>query len=286
MPELPEVETIRQDLREVILGKMIAHVDVRRESMVRGDAVEFAAYLAGNEIIEIDRIGKLLIFQLKKGEQVMLGHLKMTGQLIYKSPESLIAGGHTEPPVDIDLPNKFSYIIFTFADGTKLFFNDMRTFGYMSLEDQYTLESIKKKYGIEPGTKAFTLDAWKNVFKNRKTSVKAVLLNQALISGIGNIYADEICFHANVLPSKQVSKLGKKEIEQLFYSTKHIILLAVKERGTTFNHYRDPKGRKGNFVSFLNVYGRGGEQCNVCRTALTKEKIAGRGTVYCSCCQM
>lgn len=286
MPELPEVETIRQDLREVILDKEIAGIEVRRDSMVRGDVKEFTHHLTGNAVTEIDRIGKLLIFKLNRGDKIMLGHLKMTGQLIYQSPESLIAGGHTEPPVDVELPNKFSYIIFTFADKTKLFFNDMRTFGYMSLEDRASVEKITSGYGIEPGTSAFTLEAWNKVFQNRKAPVKAVLLNQALISGIGNIYADEICFYAKIRPDRRVNELSKKEIAQLYRATKHIIALAVKERGTTFNHYRDPKGRKGNFLSFLQVYGRGEEACHTCGNKLKKEKIAGRGTVYCEHCQV
>ncbi len=285
MPELPEVETIRQDLREVILEKEITTVDVRRESMVRGDVTDFVNHLVGNRVKEIDRVGKLLIFRLAAGDQVLLGHLKMTGQLIYKTPDALIAGGHTEPPVDVELPNRYSYIIFDFADGTRLFFNDMRTFGYMSLEYSEAVSKITSGYGIEPGTSAFTLPAWRAIFINRKTTVKAILLNQTLISGIGNIYADEICFDAKIRPDRRAHDLSGDDVEQLFRSTQEIIALAVKERGTTFNHYRDPKGRKGNFLNFLKVYGNGGKPCTVCGTELIKSKVAGRGTVHCPSCQ-
>lgn len=285
MPELPEVETIRQDLREVILNKEITTVDVRRDSMVRGDVTDFVNHLVGNKITEIDRVGKLLIFRLASGDKILLGHLKMTGQLIYKSAEALIAGGHTEPPVDVELPNRYSYIIFDFVDGTRLFFNDMRTFGYMALESEEAVLKITSGYGIEPGTSAFTLPAWRAIFINRKAPVKAILLNQARISGIGNIYADEICFAARIRPDRRTSELSDAEVENLYWSTQEIIILAVKERGTTFNHYRDPNGRKGNFLAFLKVYGNGGKPCSVCETELVKSKVAGRGTVHCPNCQ-
>ncbi len=284
MPELPEVETIRQDLRQKILHIPIHEVEVRRVSMVQGRVGHFQKELQGNSIIEIDRIGKLILFQLKNGGYVAV-HLKMTGQLLYRFDDKLIAGGHTFPPVHAELPNKHSHIIITFKNASTLFFNDMRLFGYMRFITDEEREEIGKRYGPEPLDKEFTADYLSSVLKKRNISVKAVLLNQELIAGIGNIYADETCFVAGVRPGRRAKSITKAETKKLVEAARKVIRLAIKQRGTTFNDYRDPEGRKGNFVKFLKVYGRGGEPCAVCGTALTRTVVAGRGTVFCKSCQ-
>jgi len=285
MPELPEVETIRNDLREHVIDLPITDVEVRRDSMVRGDTTAFISVLRNNRICVIDRVGKLIICKLGDTDRYLLIHLKMTGQLIYVREGELIAGGHTEPPIEEQMPNRFSYVIVSFADGSTLYFNDMRTFGYMDIVDGSEKYRIVKQFGIEPLTEQFTFDAFRTLFHDRKTSVKALLLNQRHIAGIGNIYADEICFAAGIRPDRKSESLTEVELEMLYRKTDEIIARAVEERGTTFNSYRDPKGRKGNFLKHLKVYGRAGSLCITCGTALTRTKIAGRGTVYCSRCQ-
>ncbi len=284
MPELPEVETIRQDLRKKILHIPIDKVEVRRASMVKGDVLHFQNTLQGNEISEIARVGKLLLFELKHGGHVAV-HLKMTGQLLYRFGGKLIAGGHTFPPVHAELPNKHSHVIITFHNGSVLFFNDMRLFGYMDIVSDEARERVYKGYGPEPLDKEFTPAYLFSILKKRSISVKGVLLNQTLIAGIGNIYADETCFLAGVRPGRKASSVTKKESERLVASAKKIMAKAIKERGTTFNDYRDPEGRKGNFVQFLKVYGRGGKPCTACGKVLIKTVVAGRGTVYCKTCQ-
>jgi len=285
MPELPEVETIRRDLQEYILGVEIAKVVVRLARLVRGNEKSFIKNLQYRNIVKIDRIGKLLMFILDNGK-VLLVHLKMTGQLIYQKNKNTIAGGHSYGSDTNIYPNKYTYITITFVDGSELYFNDMRTFGYMELVDKNNLEQITSRYGIEPLRVDFTFDNFKRVLHNRKTTIKAVLLNQQLIAGIGNIYADEICFAAGVLPDRSVVTLTKDEINLLFQESKKILKKAIKYRGTTFSDYVDSKGRSGGFSKHLQVFGRQGLVCYKCKKSeIQKTKVAGRGTHFCSICQ-
>ncbi len=285
MPELPEVETIRRDLQECILGVDIAKVVVRLPRLVRGNKNNFIKNLQHSNIVKIDRIGKLLMFFLDN-EKVLLVHLKMTGQLIYQKNKNTIAGGHSYGSDTNIYPNKYTYIIITFIDDSELYFNDMRTFGYMELIDKNNLEKVTSRYGIEPLRDNFTLDNFKKVLHNRKTTIKAVLLNQQLIAGIGNIYADEICFAAGVLPDRSVTTLTKDEINLLFQESKKILKKAIKYRGTTFSDYVDSKGRSGAFSKHLQVFGRQGLSCYKCKKGkIQKTKVAGRGTHFCNICQ-
>ena len=285
MPELPEVETIRQDLRQKIVGKKIEDLKLSKKARLNKSQKFFVDFLVGNHFSEIDRIGKLIIFILPDEKHVMLVHLKMTGQLIYKKDDKIIPGGHNDVST-VDVPNKHTHVQFHFSDGSKVFFNDIRRFGYLSLEPIEKLENIKSKYGIEPLTPNFTWENFAKIFAGKKSTIlKALLLNQQIISGLGNIYVDEVCFDAGVRPDRRVNTLTLAELKKLFASTKKIIKKAVDERGTTFNNYVDGDGKQGNFVKFLKVYGQGGEECMKCKNILKKTKVGGRGTVYCEKCQ-
>lgn len=284
MPELPEVETIKLGLQPKILNKEIVDLVVSKDKIVKNNTKQFIDSLLGNRFVDIDRVGKLLIFVLPD-DKYLLVHLKMTGQLIYVKKEDRVAGGHNWPPVET-LPNKYSHIIFSFADNSKLFFNDLRQFGYLKLVDEKGRQNAVQKHGIQPTDKSFTLDNFKELFKNRKTILKALLLNQQVISGTGNIYADEICFRAKILPSRRANTLSSDEIKRLWQSSKYIIQKAIEKRGTTFSDYRDASGDKGGFVKFLKVYGRKDKRCLRCKKAnIKKIKLAGRGTHYCPNCQ-
>lgn len=285
MPELPEVETIRQGLKKQILHKPISKIIVKKTNLVRDNLQDFQAILQDNAISQIDRIGKLLLLKLAKQEKYLAIHLKMTGQLIYSFKDKLIAGGHNLPIVD-DLPNKFSHIIFDFKDGSKLFFNDMRQFGYLQLLDKKSRGQIIKKYGIEPLSKNFTLANFKKIFNNRTGILKALLLNQQIISGLGNIYVDEVCFRARVLPSRRVNTLSDIELKALWQACQYIIKKAISKKGTTFSDYRDSENKSGNYSQYLKVYGRQGQKCVRCKsTKIKKITLAGRGTHFCPNCQ-
>jgi formamidopyrimidine-DNA glycosylase len=281
MPELPEVETIRRDLAERIVGKKIVEVKVLDKKL--GEAKNFARILIGNEIIIADRIGKLLIFALKSG-QFLLVHLKMTGQLIYISGEKIIAGGHEEKNQGKKYPNKHTRFFLTFANGSQLFFNDLRRFGYVKIVSVKQVIEIKGVYGVEPLQNNFTLAGFTKALFGRR-NIKAVLLDQKRVSGIGNIYADEILFEARVLPSRSVDSLKPEEIKRIHVSTEKILKKAIVYRGTTFSDYVDSSGKKGNFIRFLRVYGRKGEKCLVCGQPIKVAKIAGRSTHFCQKCQ-
>jgi formamidopyrimidine-DNA glycosylase len=291
MPELPEVETIRQDLRSKILNKKILAFEVLAAKSFRGRTSKEGKELVGNALVEIERTGKLLIFVLKRPigkKQYLLLHLKMTGQLIYtdKNSRKLSAGGHSDGGAKLDeLPNKFTRAIFSFEGGFKLFFNDLRRFGYIALADDKELAKIRSKFGPEPLTQSFILPVFQKAISGRKKSIKAVLLDQQIIAGLGNIYVDESLFAAGIRPERRSDSLKLEEIKRLFIEINRILALAVEQRGTTFNNYVDSDGKKGNFSKFLKVYGRGKEKCLSCNRPLIKTKVAGRGTHYCAFCQ-
>jgi len=285
MPELPEVETIRRGLERRIVGARITAVKVGKPKMVRGSVARFKKSIIGRSISRIERRGKLLAFAFSGGDTYMLLHLKMTGQLMYQNGGVLVVGGHGSSVVS-DLPNKYSHVTFSFADGSRLFFNDQRQFGYLQMVDRAAKESIWGAFGIEPLSETFTRPAFLKLLKARRMSVKAFLLNQQILAGIGNIYADEICFQANVLPDRLTSSLTDLERAALFASCQAILKKAVQHRGTTFSHYRDSEGAMGGFRRYLKVYGRDGETCVRCKKGLIlKKTVAGRGTHFCAVCQ-
>lgn len=284
MPELPEVETIRRDLERVLLGKDIADVQIRTKRLVRGDQVTFLAHLIGNQFSRIARRGKLLQFHLLHSDQVLHVHLKMTGQLICQVAGGFIAGGHPSAKIEA-LPNAYTHVVFTFDDGTILYFNDMRTFGYVSLMSPEAHSTALEKFGPEPLDTTLSFTVFQQALKGKR-SIKAVLLDQTVIAGIGNIYADEICFKALILPQRRVDTLSREEKKRVYNAMRSIIKLAVEKRGTTFSHFVDAAGKKGGYMQHLKVYGRKGERCVRCgSTPISKIVVAGRGTHFCSLCQ-
>lgn len=285
MPELPEVETIRQGLKQNILQKTIKQIEIKKKNLVKNPQKYFIDFLQNQHFVDVSRIGKLLIFHLQDQDYFLLIHLKMTGQLIYQDKKKTLAGGHSGPKIT-DLPNKYSHVIFHFFDNAKLFFNDLRQFGYLKIVDQKEKEKIVAQFGIEPLQTNFTYPNFLKIFQNKRIALKALLLNQKLIAGLGNIYVDEICHQAEVLPQRLVNTLTEDEIKKIFKFSQQIIKKAIAKRGTTFSDYRDTEGKAGNFSDYLKVYGRGGELCFTCgQESLKKIKLNGRGTVFCSVCQ-
>jgi len=291
MPELPEVETIRGDLSKKILSKKITCVEIKKPRLIKSSIEKFKKIISDNKFKKIDRRGKLIIIHLLK-DGFLLIHLKMTGQLIYKKNKTIIGGGHDLPILrqggqgELELQGKYTHIIFTFSDNSNLFFNDLRQFGYMKIVDKKELKKVLAEFGVEPLSKYFTLKKFKEILQNKKTTIKQFLMNQKFIAGIGNIYADESCFLARIKPTRKAASLSENETKNLYNSIKKVLKLAIKKRGTTFNNYRDADGNTGNFVKFLKVYGRKGEFCKRCKKAkITKIKLGGRGTHYCSECQ-
>ncbi len=285
MPELPEVETIVSDLNKKIVGLEIKSVQIRLPKIVKNKEKNFIEFLVGNKFTRVGRRGKLVIFYFRDLNKYLLVHLKMTGQLIYKNRNKIIAGGHSQEKTLDDLPNKYTHVIITFRNGVELLYNDVRQFGYLKLVDKKELDKIFKKFGQEPLGEEFTLLSFKKIIKRRKKNIKALLFDQSLVAGIGNIYADEILFASGVDPRRGVDTLSDGEVKKIYSNTKKILKKAIKYRGTTFNDYRDAEGNKGGFVEMLKVYGRDGEKCFKCKKEIKKIKVAGRGTRYCEKCQ-
>lgn len=269
MPELPEVETIKKGLNKKILNKKIADIVVLKNKSIKGNKKEFTKTLKGNAIKKIERRAKLFICALQKSDKFLLIHLKMTGQLVYNGEK-----------------NKHTRVIFKFSDGSKLFFNDLRLFGYLKIVDIEEKNKILEKFGPEPLLPSFTLKKFQKILKGRKTNIKTLLLNQSLIAGIGNIYADEIVFEASVRPDRKIQTLEYKEIKKIWRSIKKVLAKAVKQEGTSIGDYIKADGMEGNFAKFLKVYGKSGEICPACKKEKIKTiKIIGRGTRFCSKCQ-
>ncbi len=283
MPELPEVETIVNDLKDQILNTKILDIEILLPRIIKSK--NFRRVLFGNKFKSIERVGKMIIFELERSG-FMIVHLKMTGQLIYQKGKQVIAGGHSERKDNPNLmPGKWTRVIFNFSDKSELYFNDLRTFGYIKIVNGIELMEASANYGLEPFSKEFNLKNFKKIFKNRTTTIKALLLNQKLIAGLGNIYVDEVLFAAGVLPDRRVNNLNEEEIKKIFKKIKPILTRAIKARGTTFNNYVDSNGKSGDMKRRLQVYGRAGKLCMKCGNIIMKTKVAGRGTHYCVVCQ-
>jgi len=294
MPELPEVETIKNQLKEKIIGKTIKGVEVKLPKMIKGmEAKEFIAKVKGAKIKDISRRAKLLIISLSNGYSLLI-HLKLTGQIIYcqKFPE-----GKNQ---------KYSHLIYYFSDGSVLSHNDLRQLGYVKLVKTANLPEffLKEKFGPEPLEKDFTLEKFKEILgkkviqkmklernppKSRSAGrrrIKPLLMDQSFIAGVGNVYANEVCFCAGVLPTREAGDFKDKEIKKLYQCLINILQEAIRLRGTSADTYVDLHGRKGKYLPKLKVYGREGKKCLNCQSKIKRIVLAGRGTFYCPRCQL
>jgi len=277
MPELPEVETIKSQLELLIVGKKIIDIDVSLPKMVRLLLNKFRKIVIGSKIKTISRRAKILIIELNNGWSVLI-HLKMSGRLIFRLKGEKL---------QIE-DKKWNHLIYYFSDGSRLFHNDLRQFGYVKLikTDKLTDFFQKEKFGPEPLKKDFTFDDFLAILKQKpKARIKQFLMNQQNIAGIGNIYSDEILFFARVHPLRRVNKLKNLEIKKIFEGIKRILPKALKLRGTSDNDYLDALGNKGKYAMQLKVYGREGERCKRCGGVVERLKIGGRSTHYCPKCQ-
>jgi formamidopyrimidine-DNA glycosylase len=299
MPELPEVESLRLGLVSRIVGSKIKKVIVKKAKIVSGrgavrvsddqKAEDFEKNLIDRKIISIKRKAKNLIIELDD-HAIILVHLKMTGQLVFQpfeSGEKTVIGGHPIQESETNLPNKHTYIIFELDNGT-LFYNDVRQFGYvLYYKNMKALEEDKhfSNLGMEPLSDEFDLQKFREGLKASSSPIKIVLLNQAIVVGCGNIYADEACFASGILPIRPAFSLSKEETKKLFIEIKRILTLAVAQGGSSIANYLLADGSRGNYARYHLVYGRKGKQCLVCESFLKDSKMSGRTTVFCPRCQ-
>lgn len=281
MPELPEVEVVVQGLQNSIIEKSFQSVTIKKPKLTNFSECDFEQSLANQKVIQVERIGKMIVIHLTKN--ILVFHLKMTGQLIY---EQLFLGGHTLDETQKSFINKHTHLIFTFDDNTRMFFNDQRLFGYCHLIQKPQLASYANKYGIDPIKTDFSYNDFETIVKKHpKTNLKAFLLNQQYIAGIGNIYADEIAFKTKLSPKKTMDSISQPKLHDLHKNIQEVLQSSIDAKGTTFSHFLLSDASRGNFKQFLKVYGRADEPCVRCKTPLTKIRWAGRGTVYCEKCQ-
>lgn len=288
MPELPEVETVRLQLWNKIKGKKISAVDILHPKSVSRDS-QFANKLVGLKISDIDRVGKLMIFKFSgRKDLFMLAHLKMTGQFFFTNKKGELSGGggHTASHRDMaKFPGRHTRVAIHFAGGGTLYFNDMRLFGYLRLTDKNGLEAAVAKFGPEPHTEQFDLEKFRAGLSRRGTSIKAVLLDQSFIAGLGNIYVDEALHRAGILPSRIAKSLTDVEAARLSRAAGIVLREAIKAGGTTFQSFADAEGNEGGYVRKLKVFAREGLPCLKCGTIIKKTRVAGRGTHFCPTCQ-
>ncbi|MEY3470849.1 MAG: hypothetical protein RLZZ223_199 [Candidatus Parcubacteria bacterium] len=297
MPELPEVESLRRSLKPYIVGKYIKSIVVNKPKLVSGAGTvrqpldskkqEFETKPIGTQIIDITRVAKNLMVHLSDG-QIILVHLKMTGQLVYQDDKhNKVLGGHPIELSESKLPNQHSHIVFELDQGT-LYYNDVRMFGYVLLYPN--LDTIYKlghfdKIGLDPFDISFTEEYIYKNLKTKKSKLKTVLLNQSIVTGLGNIYADEVCFRSGILPTRLASTLTRKEIAKLYQAITEIIPKAVEMGGSSIANYILADGSRGTYAREHKVYGKSGHNCYQCSKVLQKTVINSRTTVYCKFCQ-
>jgi formamidopyrimidine-DNA glycosylase len=307
MPELPEVQTVVSELNRKLKNKKIKSVEVltpklisigpktvsnRRQTSSK-NVKDFIKLLTGDTILSVSRRAKMLIFDFR-GPLSMLVHLKMTGQFIYedKALRQKTGGKYrilnkvTAPFVQF--PTKHTHVIFTFTDGSILYFSDVRKFGYLKIVRDREINQVKElnEFGPEPLSKNFTFADFSSKAKTRKAlSVKQFIMDAKVVTGIGNIYSDEILFHAGVLPHRTVFSLKPAELNKIYKSIKKVLIKGIKAKGSSVGEYVRTNGAWGQMGKFHYVYGRQGQKCKKCGSIITSLKLGGRTGSFCPECQ-
>ena len=265
MPELPEVETIKQELVKALLGKKITGVFIHNPAVIREPSPEkFKKELGGAIIKNVLRKAKVLILELSGGKSLVI-HLKMTGQLVY--------------PGD----GKKSRISFRLSDGEMLDFNDQRLFAELRLLDDW--RNLKFIQGLGPEPFDLAPAQFKEMLASKKTKIKPLIMDQAFISGVGNLYAAEALFRSRIHPARSAQSLSDKEKEKLLKEIKATLTEAIKHKGSSIDQYVQLSGRQGDYAKYHKVYGRQGKPCLVCKTQIKRISLGGRGTYFCPKCQ-
>lgn len=272
MPELPEVETVRQSLKLKLVGKRIKKVNILWDNIISYPSKEeFIKNIADKSILDVQRRGKFLMFDL--GDFYLLSHLRMEGKYFFRDKGDVI--------------NKHEHVIFDLDNDMELRYMDTRKFGKMYLIDKMDIDSIGPlvNLGLEPFDNNLTSSYLLNKYKNKKLPIKSVLLDQSIIVGIGNIYADEILFLCKINPLKKCNLISEDEANDIIKYTRDVLDKAIKMGGTTIRSYSSVDGVHGLFQQELLVHGKDKGICPNCNGNIYKIKVGGRGTYYCSICQ-
>jgi formamidopyrimidine-DNA glycosylase len=287
MPELPEVETIRAGLAKLLPGKTVKDVWYDWDKSFPNAPSDVARFLVGSRIEKVRRRAKVLIIELSGGWALIV-HLKMTGQLIFVGKNQRFGAGHPSKDMVGELPARSTHVIIDFTDGSKLYFNDQRKFGWMRLLPAIEIPEIDffKKVGPEPLDDDFAVDKFiERLMRHKNSNIKAVLLDQTIVAGIGNIYADESLWSAKIHPLTLVAEVPKAKLVLLYNAVREVLALSIAKGGSTDKNYVDAQGQKGSYLAFANVFRKQGQPCPRCGAPIEKIRVAGRGTHVCPHCQ-
>ncbi len=315
MPELPEVETVRRGLAQLIIGKVIKEVNcLDSPKSFPNDPAEVATQLIGASILAIRRRAKVLLIDLSTN-YTLVTHLKMTGQIVWiagtsqwasfrgrSENDELISSlsggvdsslrygaGHPNDSLIGDLPDRSTRIVYEFTDGSHLYFNDQRKFGWMKLYPTPEVPNIDfmRKVGPEPLEDSFTADEFvTRVRRRNNTTIKAAILDQTVIAGVGNIYADESLWGTKLHPATRVRDISDDNLRQLLDEIRVVMNIAIEKGGSTDRNYVNAEGKKGSYIDFARVFRREGLDCPRCGAIIEKIRVAGRGTHICPICQV
>ncbi len=290
MPELPEVETIRLGLEKKIVGLTVKNVDIRSVKSFIGKSDE----VKNKKVLKVWRRAKILGIDVEGGV-TLLFHLKMTGQLILVQNSKFriqnddrIIGGHPTPDMVGEMPNSHTRVIFEFDNGSYLYFNDQRRFGWAKViqNSEFIIHNLFEKLGPEPLEKDFTWQILKtNLLRHKSMPVKVAIMDQSVVSGVGNIYANEACFDAKIDPKTKVKDLTDEEFKKLHQGIIKSLNDGIKHGGSTRANFVDSEGRRGYFLDYAYVYGLDKKPCKKCGTTIQKITLGNRGTYFCPRCQ-
>lgn len=287
MPELPEVETVRQGLAELLPKHIILGVTTNYDKSFPNAVADVQAFLIGARVTAVKRRAKVLMIELNT-EYTLLIHLKMTGQLVYRATNGERFGaGHPNHSLIGELPDKSTRVSLQ-LDDAQLFFNDQRRFGWVRLLPTVEVPNIDffKKVGPEPLAADFTAaDFRKRLQRRANTTIKAALLDQTVIAGVGNIYADESLWGAKIHPSTRVKDVSTAKLNALYRALRDVLELSIAKGGSSDRNYVDAQGKRGSYLTFANVFRREGQACPRCGHEIIKTRVAGRGTHICPRCQ-
>lgn len=289
MPELPEVEIVRRGLANLIVGRVVrAAFSIDSPKSFPNSHDDVQEFLIGAEIIAVRRRAKVLMIDLSSGYSLVI-HLKMTGQLVYRG-QQIFGAGHPNDSLIGELPDRSTRVVIEFSDATHLYFNDQRKFGWVKLYPSVEVPNIDfmKKVGPEPLEGNFTApDFISRVRRRNNTTIKAAILDQTVLAGVGNIYADESLWGAKIHPATRVRDVSDEQLATLLEQIQYVMKLSIEKGGSTDRNYVNAEGKKGSYIDFARVFRREGLDCpRHPDVTIQKIRVAGRGTHICPSCQV
>lgn len=291
MPELPEVETVRIGLQRLLPGRVIADVTHDTEKSFPNAPADVQQFLVESSVVTVERRAKVLLIELSSKYSLVI-HLKMTGQLVFvgtqDDPDQRFGAGHPNDSLIGQLPDRSTRVTLHFADGSNLYFNDQRKFGWVRLMPTAEVVNLDffKKVGPEPLSADFTwTDLRDRLLRRKNTNIKAALLDQTVVAGVGNIYADESLWGSKIHPATIVRDVPESKIKELYVALINVLRLSIEKGGSTDKNYVSAEGKRGSYLDFASVFRREGQACPRCGTTIVKSRVAGRGTHTCPHCQ-